>query len=86
MSARANQQYLTHDVMCLVDIMVEDYAAGRMFAYNTMREDLAQWVNAVEGLLQATKAAIPLVDRLAEEARRRGSLSQLDLSLAGVGA
>ena len=86
MNSRANQQYLTHDVMLLVDIMVEDYAAGHMFAYNTMREDLAQWVNAVEGLLQATKAALPLVDRLAEEARSRSSLSQLNLPMAGAGA
>jgi hypothetical protein len=28
----------THDVMWLVDKMVEDYSAGRMTSYNTLHE------------------------------------------------
>ena len=81
MSARANQQYHTHDVMCLVDIMVEDYHAGRMISYNTLRNDLVQWVDAVEGLLLATRNALPVVEQLTDERRSRSSLSQLNLSL-----
>ena len=86
MATRANQQYLTHDVMCLVDIMVEDYAAGRTTAYNTLRNDLSEWVDAVEGLLQATIAALPVVEHMADERRSRNSLSQLDLPMAEVEA
>ena len=74
----------THDVMCLVDIMVEDYHAGRTISYNTLRNDLAEWVDAVEGLLQATIAALPVVEHMADERRSRSSLSQLDLPLAEV--
>ena len=70
--------------MCLVDIMVEDYHAGRMISYNTLRNDLAEWVDAVEGLLQATIAALPVVGHMADEQRSRSSLSQLDLPLAEV--
>ena len=47
----------THDVMRIVDIMVEDYSAGRMISYNTLREDLSEWVDAVEGLLQSLSPA-----------------------------
>ena len=47
----------THDVMCLVDIMVEDYHAGRTISYNTLRNDLAEWVDSVEGLLQSLSPA-----------------------------
>ena len=47
----------THDVMWLVDKMVEDYSAGRMTSYNTLREDLSEWVDSVEGLLQSLSPA-----------------------------
>ena len=71
----------THDVMCLVDIMVEDYHAGRMISYNTLRNDLVQWVDAEEGLLLATRNALPVVEQLTDERRSRSSLRQLKLSL-----
>jgi hypothetical protein len=47
----------THDVMWLIDKMVEDYSAGRMTSYNTLREDLSEWVDSVEGLLQSLSPA-----------------------------
>ena len=65
-----NRTYLRHDVMYLVDTMTEHYKAGRMKAYNIMRTDLAEWVEAVSHLLDSTKDTIPMVDRLVEELRR----------------
>jgi len=46
-----------HDVMWLVDKIVEDYSAGRMTSYNTLHEDLSEWVHSVERLLQSLSPA-----------------------------
>lgn len=59
--------------MYLVDTMTEHYKEGRMGAYNTMRTDLSEWVEAVSHLLDTTKDTIPVVDRLVEELRRRNN-------------
>ncbi len=67
MATAENQTYLRHDVMLLVDTMAEHYKEGRMDAYDTMRTDMAEWVDAMQRLMDSANNIVPVLNNVVEQ-------------------
>jgi len=64
--------YLQYDVMAHVDIMVEHHKADNMKAYDTMRTDLAEWVDAMVQLKDASEELLPVISNIIKTLRGEG--------------